>query len=103
MAGFVIAIAACLMPFVLAALGLGRLRLVVIGGVLAVAWIAATAAARPADTSTSPPLWFGIGLVLLLYAIWCGGLWLGARLHRSVTEDGCVGPASGRSMSPWSG
>jgi hypothetical protein len=82
MAGFVIAIAACLAPFALAALGLGRLRLLVIGGVLALAWIAATAAAHPADTGTSPPLWFGIGLVLLLYAIWCGGLWLGARLRR---------------------
>ncbi len=82
MAGFVIAIAACVVPFALATLGLGRLRLLVIGGVLALAWIAATAAARPADTSASPPLWFGIGLALLLYAIWCGGLWLGARLRR---------------------
>jgi hypothetical protein len=29
-----------------------------------------------------PPLWLGAGLVLLLYAIWCGGLWLGVRLRR---------------------
>jgi hypothetical protein len=82
MAGFAIAIAACLLPFALAAFGLGRLRLLIIGAVLGLAWIAATAAARPADTSTSPPMWFAIGLVLLLYAIWCGGLWLGARLRR---------------------
>jgi hypothetical protein len=82
MAGFVIAIAACLLSFALGALGLGRARVLVIGGVLAFAWIVATAAARPADRTASPPLWFGIGLVLLLYAIWCGGLWLGARLRR---------------------
>jgi hypothetical protein len=82
MAGFVIAIAACLLPFALAALGLGRLRILVIGAVLAFAWIVATAAARPADKNASPPLWFAIGLVLLLYAIWCGGLWLGAHLRR---------------------
>jgi hypothetical protein len=82
MAGFVIAIAACLVPFALAALGLGRLRLLVIGGVLALAWIAATAAARPSDTNAGAPMWFLVGLVLILYAIWCGGLWLGARLRR---------------------
>jgi len=82
MAGFVIAITACLVPFALGAFGLGRARILVIGAVLAFAWIVATAAARPGDGSTSPPLWFGIGLVLLLYVIWCGGLWLGARLRR---------------------
>jgi hypothetical protein len=81
-AGFVIAIAACLLPFALGALGLGRARVVIIGGVLAFAWIVAMAVAHPPDTSVSPPLWFGIGLVVLLYAIWCGGLWLGARLRR---------------------
>jgi hypothetical protein len=82
MAGFVIAIAACLVPFALAVLGLGRLRLLVIGGVLALAWIAATAAARPSGVSAGAPMWFLVGLVLILYAIWCGGLWLGARLRR---------------------
>jgi hypothetical protein len=82
MAGFVIAIAACLLPFALCALGLGRLRVLLIGGVLAFAWIVATAAARPGDMSASPPLWFAVGLVLLLYLIWCGGLFLGARLRR---------------------
>jgi len=82
MAGFVIAITACLLSFALGALGLGRARLLIIGGVLAFAWIVAMAAARPANPNASPPLWFAIGLVLLLYAIWCGGLWLGARLRR---------------------
>ncbi len=28
------------------------------------------------------PLWLLAGLVALLYAIWCGGLWLGVRLRR---------------------
>ena len=82
MAGFVIAIAACLLPFALCALGLGRVRVLTIGAALAFAWIVAMAAARPADKNASPPLWFAIGLVLLLYAIWCGGLWLGAHLRR---------------------
>jgi hypothetical protein len=79
MAGFVIAVAACLLPFALGALGLGRTRVVVIGGVLGFAWIVSMAISR---TRTEPPLWFGVGLVLLLYAIWCGGLWLGARVRR---------------------
>jgi hypothetical protein len=79
MAGFAIAVTACLLPFVLGALGLGRTRVVVIGGVLGFVWIASMAISR---ARTEPPLWFGIGLVLLLYAIWCGGLWLGARLRR---------------------
>ena len=82
MAGFVIAIAACLLPFALATLGLGRLRILVIGAVLALAWVAATAAARPSDANAGAPMWFLVGLVLILYAIWCGGLWLGARLRR---------------------
>jgi hypothetical protein len=82
MAGFVIAIAACLLPFTLGALGLGRARVLLSGGVLAFAWIVATTATRPADSTVSPPLWFAIGLVVLLYAIWCGGLWLGARFRR---------------------
>jgi uncharacterized membrane protein len=79
MAGFVIAVAACLLPLALGAFGLGRTRVVVIGGVLGFAWIVSMAISR---THEEPPLWFGIGLVLLLYAIWCGGLWLGAQLRR---------------------
>ena len=85
MAGFLIAVVAAVLPFLLGAIGLGRGRLVLVGGVLAVVWIAATAAAEaahPPDYPETPPLWFFIGLVLLLYAIWCGGVWLGARLRR---------------------
>ena len=85
MAGFVIAVVGCLLPFGMGALGLGRVRIMIVGGVLAVGWIAtmaATEAAHPPNYPEEPPLWFGVGLVLLLYAIWCGGLWLGVRLRR---------------------
>ena len=81
MAGFVIAILAGVLPFALGTLGLGRPRIVVgIGGLAAVAWVFSLAAKR--TESTEVPLWFVGGLVALLYAIWCGGLWLGLRLRR---------------------
>ena len=80
MAGFLIAVVACLLPFGLGAVGLARSRVLVVGGVLAFAWVVSMAIAD--RTSEEPPLWFGVGLVLLLYLIWCGGLWLGARLRR---------------------
>jgi hypothetical protein len=81
MAGFVIAVVAGVLPFVLGMLGLGRPRVVAgVGGVLAVGWVLSLAARR--TDSNEVPLWFIGGLVLLLYAIWCGGLWLGVRLRR---------------------
>ena len=83
MAGFLIAVIACVLPFALGALGLGRPRIVFgVGGLLAVGWIISLAAKRPADTNDILPLWFLTGLVLLLYGIWCGGLWLGVRFRR---------------------
>jgi cytochrome c oxidase assembly factor CtaG len=83
MAGFLIAGIACVLSFALGALGIGRPRVVLgVGGVLAVGWIISLAAKRPADSNDVLPLWFVTGLVLLLYAIWCGGLWLGVRLRR---------------------
>jgi hypothetical protein len=82
MAGFVIAVVAGLLPFVLGMFGLGRSRVVVgVGGVLAFGWLV-TAAVQRNPRAEEPPLWFFAGLVLLLYAIWCGGLWLGVRLRR---------------------
>jgi hypothetical protein len=82
MAGFLIAVTACLLPFALGILGLGRTRVVLgVGGVLAVGWIFALAAQRP-ESEHPIPLWLVAGLVLLLYAIWCGGLWLGLRFRR---------------------
>jgi hypothetical protein len=86
MAGFIIGIVAFALPFALAMVGLGRPRIVIgIGGVLAAAWILATAtaeAAHPPNYPETPPLWFFAGMILLLYGIWCGGLWLGLRLRR---------------------
>jgi hypothetical protein len=81
MAGFLIAVIAGTLPFGLGMLGLGRPRAVIgVGGLLAVVCVFSLAAKRP--DSSSVPLWFVCGLVLLLYAIWCGGLWLGLRLRR---------------------
>jgi hypothetical protein len=81
MAGFVIAGVAGLLPFVLGVSGLGRPRVVVgVGGMLAVGWVFALAAKR--SDANEVPLWFVGGLVILLYAIWCGGLWLGVRIRR---------------------
>jgi NADH:ubiquinone oxidoreductase subunit 6 (subunit J) len=82
MAGFVIAVVAAALPFALGTFGLGRTRIVVgVGAVLAFGWLVAAAAQRD-PRAEEPPLWFLAGLVLLLYAIWCGGLWLGVRVRR---------------------
>ncbi len=82
MAGFAIAALAALLPFLLGRFGLGRpLVVATVGAVLAFGWLIALAAERASD-STAVPLWYVGGMVVLLYAIWCGGLWLGARLRR---------------------
>ena len=84
MAGFLIATIAVLVPFVLATTGVGRPRVVLgVGGVIAVGWVISLAANRTTDAKGNAliPLWFLLGLVVLLYAIWCGGLWLGVRLR----------------------
>ena len=81
MAGFVIASIAGLLPFVVGRFRLGRpLVVVAVGGVLAFGWLAALAA-EPGGTN-EVPLWYLSGMVILLYAIWCVGLWLGVRLRR---------------------
>jgi hypothetical protein len=41
------------------------------------------AASEGPDARDAVPLWFAFGLMALLYAIWCGGLWLGLRLRRA--------------------
>jgi hypothetical protein len=82
MAGFLIAVIAAGLPFALGMFGLGRPRAVIlVGGVIAFACVAALAAQRP-PTPEPIPLWFVAGLIGLLYAIWCGGLWLGVRFRR---------------------
>jgi hypothetical protein len=85
MAGFVIAIAAFALPFLLGATGLGRARVTLaVGGMLAFGWVISLAQNRATDAHGNAviPLWFLVGLVVLLYAIWCGGLWVGVRLRR---------------------
>jgi hypothetical protein len=81
MAGFVIAVVAAALPFGLGTLGLGRARVLIVGGVLAFAWLVALAAQRPSEAN-QVPLWYAGGLVVLLYVIWCAGLWLGVRVRR---------------------
>jgi hypothetical protein len=81
MAGFLIASITGLLPFVVGRFRLGRPWVVVaVGGVLAFGWLVALAA-KP-DGTNEVPLWYVGGMVILLYAIWCGGLWLGVRLRR---------------------
>jgi hypothetical protein len=82
MAGFLIASIAGLLPFVLGRFRLGRPHIVAtVGAVLALGWLIALAS-KPPSATTEVPLWYVAGLVVLLYAIWCGGLWLGVRLRR---------------------
>ena len=85
MAGYVIAAVTFALSFALGATGLGRPRVVLgVGGLLAVGWTISLAESRTTDAKGDAfiPLWFLAGLVVLLYAIWCGGLWLGLRLRR---------------------
>jgi hypothetical protein len=82
MAGFLIAVSAGVLPFLLGRFRLGRPFVVAgVGGVLAFGWLVALAAKSPTDAN-EVPLWYVGGMVLLLYGIWCGGLWLGVRLRR---------------------
>ena len=89
MAGYLIAAAAFVLPLLFGASGLGRPRLVLTGGVvLALGAVAALSARQVEDGHGHKlvPLWFLIGLVALLYGIWCGGLWVGLRVRRARTN-----------------
>lgn len=86
MAGYLIAVVAFLVPLAFGVTGLGRPRVVLtVGAVLAVGWIIALVAGRAEDSRGHElvPVWFLAGLVVLLYVIWCGGLWVGSRLRRA--------------------
>ena len=81
MAGFLIATIAGAVPFALGRFGLGRpLVILGVGGVVAFGWLIALAA-KPTGTG-EVPLWYLAGMVILLYGIWCGGLFLGMRIRR---------------------
>jgi hypothetical protein len=84
MAGYVIAVVAFLLPLAFGASGLGRPRVVLtVGAVLGAASVVALVAGRAQDGRGHElvPIWFLAGLVVLLYVIWCGGLWLGTRFR----------------------
>jgi hypothetical protein len=85
-AGFLIAAAAFALPLAFGVGGLGRPRLVLTAGVIPAfgAVVALTTSqVRGGPSHTLVPVWFLAGLAALLYAIWCGGLWLGLRLRRT--------------------
>jgi type VI protein secretion system component VasK len=89
MAGYLIAVVAFALPLAFGATGLGRPRMVLgVGAVLTFGWLISLAADRAEDARGEAviPLWLLGGLVVLLYAIWCGGFWLGLRLRRLRTR-----------------
>ncbi|MBA3736579.1 MAG: hypothetical protein H0W90_15530 [Actinobacteria bacterium] len=86
MAGYLIGAAAFALPLLFGASGLGRPRLVLAAGmILASGSIAALGSGQVQDGPAHKlvPLWFLACLVTLLYAIWCGGLWVGLRFRRT--------------------
>jgi hypothetical protein len=88
-AGYLIAVVAFGVAFGFGATGAGRSRVVLgVGAVLAVGWFVALAVDQPQsdDGRLLLPLWLVAGLAALLYAIWCGGLWLGLRLRRARAQ-----------------
>ncbi len=85
MAGYLIALVAFAIAFVFGTIRAVRPQVVLaVGGILGVAALAVAAAgAQDVEGKEVVPLWFVCGLVGLLYAIWCGGLWLGLRIRRA--------------------
>jgi len=85
-AGYLIAVIAFAFAFVFGTIRAVRPQVVLaVGGILAFGWAVALAAGRAQDAQGDQvlPLWFVGGLVVLLYGIWCGGLWLGLRFRRA--------------------
>jgi hypothetical protein len=83
--GYLIAVVTFVLAFLFGTIRLVRPRVVLgVGAILAIGWTVALAAATGEDTAGNEavPLWYVAGLVVLLYAIWCGGLWLGVRFRR---------------------
>jgi cytochrome bd-type quinol oxidase subunit 2 len=83
--GYLIAVGAFLLPFVFGLSGLGRPRVVLSVGV-ALGIVGYTFVSERTKDSAGqelfPPVLL-VGLVVLLYIVWCGGLWIGLRLRRS--------------------
>jgi branched-subunit amino acid ABC-type transport system permease component len=89
-AGYLIAVIAFGLALFFGTIRAVRPRVVLaVGGILAFGWAVALAAGRAQDAQGHQvvlPLWFVAGLVAMLYAIWCGGLWLGLRIRRARTH-----------------
>ncbi|MDX6407364.1 MAG: hypothetical protein QOE13_435 [Gaiellaceae bacterium] len=86
MAGYLIAVIAFVLPLAFGSTGIGRPRVVIgVGALLACIWALALVAGRAQDGQGGNvfPVWFLAGLVALLYAIWCGGLWVGLRVQKA--------------------
>jgi len=84
-AGYLIAVIAFLVPFGLCVTRIGRpATTLIVGGTLAAGWLVAlaTGGTNKVGDRHIAPLWFLAGLVLFLYAIWCGGVLLGMRIRR---------------------
>jgi hypothetical protein len=83
--GYVIAVVTFALAFGFGTIRFVRPKLVLgVGAILAAGWAIALAAGTGEDPAGNAviPLWYVAGLVALLYAIWCGGLWLGVRFGR---------------------
>ena len=86
MAGYLIAVVAFALPLAVGATGLGRPKVVIgLGLVIACGWSVSLVAARAEDAQGHHivPVWFVASLVVILYVLWCGGLWLGLRLRKA--------------------
>ena len=55
---------------------------------MAFGWAVALVAGRAEDGQGNHivPVWFLASLVAILYALWCGGLWLGLRIRKARTH-----------------
>ena len=89
MAGYLIAVMALALPLAVGATGVARPRVVILlGAVIAFGWAIALVTRRAEDGQGNHivPVWFLASLVAILYALWCGGLWLGLRLRKARTH-----------------
>jgi len=88
-AGYLIAVIALVLPLSVGATGVARPKVVIgLGAVMAFGWAVALVAGRAEDGQGNHivPVWFLASLVAILYALWCGGLWLGLRLRKARTH-----------------
>ena len=89
MAGYLIAVMALALPLAVGATGVARPKVVIgLGAVIAFGWAIALVTRRAEDGQGNHivPVWFLASLVAILYALWCGGLWLGLRLRKAPTH-----------------